>query len=74
MTTHPGYEKPAAEGRGTGNSRNGATGKNILTGSGELEIEVPRDRNGEFDQPLGKKASAGCRASTTRGSRGTRAG
>jgi putative transposase len=55
MTTHLGYEKHAAEVRNTGNSRNGATGKNVLTGSGELEIEVPRDRNGEFDPQLVKK-------------------
>ena len=55
MTSHLGYEKHAAEGRGTGNSRNGATPKNVLTGSGELEIEVPRDRNGEFDPQLVKK-------------------
>ena len=55
MTAHLGYEKHAVEGRGSGNSRNGATGKNVLTGSGELEIEVPRDRNGEFDPQLVKK-------------------
>jgi len=55
MTAHLGYEKHAVEGRGSGNSRNGASAKNVLTGSGELEIEVPRDRNGEFDPQLVKK-------------------
>lgn len=55
MTTHLGYEKHAPEGRNSGNSRNGATGKRVLTGEGELEIEVPRDRNGEFDPQLVKK-------------------
>ena len=29
MTSHVGYERHAAEGRGTGNSRNGATAKNF---------------------------------------------
>ena len=55
MTTHLGYEKHAPEGRNSGNSRNGATGKRVLTGEGELEIEVPRDRNGDFDPQLVKK-------------------
>jgi transposase-like protein len=55
MTTHLGYEKHAPEGRGSGNSRNGATPKSVLTGEGELEIEVPRDRNSEFDPQLVKK-------------------
>jgi transposase-like protein len=55
LTAHLGYEKHAAEGRNSGNSRNGASPKNVLTGSGELEIEVPRDRNGEFDPQLVRK-------------------
>ena len=55
LTSHLGYEKHAVEGRGSGNSRNGVSPKNVLTGSGELELEVPRDRNGEFDPQLVKK-------------------
>jgi len=55
MTAHLGYAKHALEGRNTGNSRNGTTGKSILTGEGELEIEVPRDRRGEFEPQLVKK-------------------
>ncbi len=55
LTAHLGYEKHAAEGRNTGNSRKGTTAKNVLTGSGGLEIEVPRDRAGEFDPQLVKK-------------------
>jgi putative transposase len=55
MTTHLGYEKHAPEGRNPGNSRNGSTPKSVLTGEGELEIEVPRDRNAEFDPQLVKK-------------------
>ncbi|OGT28381.1 MAG: transposase [Gammaproteobacteria bacterium RBG_16_66_13] len=55
MTTPLGYEKHAPEGRNSGNSRNGATLKSVLTGEGELEIEVPRDRNAEFDPQLVKK-------------------
>jgi putative transposase len=55
LTTPLGYEKQAAEGRNTGHSRNGARGKGVLTGAGELEIEVPRDRNGDFEPQRVKK-------------------
>lgn len=55
LTTHLGYEKHATEGRNTGNSRNGTSPKGVLTGAGDLEIEVPRDRNGEFEPQLVKK-------------------
>jgi putative transposase len=55
MTDHLGYEPRAAEGRNTGNSRNGKTDKTIQTESGEVDIEVPRDRDGSFDPKLVKK-------------------
>jgi len=52
MTEHLGYEKHASEGRNGGNSRNGKTSKRIKTGNAELEIEVPRDREGDFEPTL----------------------
>ena len=52
ITSHLGYEKHATAGRNSGNSRNGATPKGVLTSAGEHEIEVPRDRNGEFEPQL----------------------
>lgn len=55
MTHHLGYEKHAAEGRNTGNSRNGKSSKTIKTGSGTIEIEVPRDRNSQFQPVLVEK-------------------
>jgi putative transposase len=55
MTEHLGYEKHAADGRGSGNSRNGKTTKRLIDGDGELEISVPRDRNGEFEPQLVRK-------------------
>ena len=55
MTDHLGYELRAAEGRNTGNSRNGRTEKTIQTESGEVDIEVPRDRDASFDPKLVKK-------------------
>jgi putative transposase len=51
MTHHLGYDKHAIEGHPTGNSRNGKSKKTVKTGNGAIEIEVPRDRNSEF-QPL----------------------
>lgn len=41
MTEHLGYEKHAAAGRGSGNSRNGTSEKTLKTESGEMPIEVP---------------------------------
>ncbi len=44
-----GYEKHDPEGNNSGNSRNGYTSKKLKSSDGELEIQVPRDRNSEFD-------------------------
>jgi len=52
MEEHPGYPQYAAEGRGSGNSRNGSTGKTVRGDFGEVEIETPRDRNGDFDPKI----------------------
>src|SRR5438445_458220 len=52
LTEHLGYEKGDPTGRGSGNSRNGASAKRILTEEGELEIAVPRDRAGSFEPQL----------------------
>lgn len=55
MTEHLGYEKHAAAGRNTGNSRNGTSEKTLKTDAAEIPIEVPRDRNGTFEPLLVKK-------------------
>jgi len=52
MTHHLGYEKHAPEGRNTGNSRNGKTSKTVKTGSGEIELDIPRDRASKFEPML----------------------
>lgn len=52
LTEHLGYEKHAAEGRNGGNSRNGRGRKRVKTDTGEVEIEVPRDRDGSFEPQL----------------------
>lgn len=52
LTTHLGYEKHAAEGRRSGNSRNGASSKRLKGEFGTVEIAVPRDRSGSFEPQL----------------------
>lgn len=52
MEEQLGYAKYAPEGRGSGNSRNGSTSKRVRGEFGEIEIETPRDRNGEFEPKL----------------------
>ena len=49
MTDHLGYEKHSKEGENSGNSRNGDYPKTLKTNLGEITLNVPRDRNGEFD-------------------------
>ncbi len=54
--THPlGYEKHNAAGDNSGNSRNGTTPKTMRGKRGQLQIDVPRDRNSEFEPQLVKK-------------------
>jgi putative transposase len=55
LTHHLGYEKHAVEGHHTGNSRNGKGKKTVKTGSGEIEINIPRDRKGDFKPILIEK-------------------
>jgi putative transposase len=47
-----GYEKHDVSGRNSGNSRNGSSRKKIKTEDSEVEVQVPRDRNGEFEPQL----------------------
>jgi len=52
MSVHLGYDKHAPVGRGSGNSRNGATAKTLQGEFGEIELHTPRDRNGEFEPKI----------------------
>jgi putative transposase len=52
LNHHLGYEKHAAEGRGSGNNRNGKSLKKVQGDFGAVEIEVPRDRNGTYDPKI----------------------
>ena len=55
MDEHLGYEKNSVMGNNIGNSRNGYGKKTISSDYGECEIEVPRDRNGEFEPKVIEK-------------------
>jgi putative transposase len=55
LTHHLGYEKYEAEGRNTGNSRNGHYPKKLKTRLGELEFSIPRDRTATFEPQLIEK-------------------
>jgi putative transposase len=55
MTGHLGYDKHDPAGRGSGNSRNGSTGKRVLTDVGAVDLAVPRDRNGTFEPQIVRK-------------------
>lgn len=57
LTEELGYERYQAEGRNSGNSRNGHYRRKMRTSGGDAEIRVPRDRNSEFDSELLKKNS-----------------
>lgn len=49
MTDHLGYPKHDTAGHHTGNSRNGYSAKTLKGEQGALTLDVPRDRNGEFE-------------------------
>jgi len=50
-----GYEKRDSTNKETENRRNGHTSKTVRSEYGEIELEIPRDRNGEFEPLIVKK-------------------
>ena len=50
-----GYSRYDYKNKDTDNSRNGHSSKTLKTSFGEVEVEVPRDRKGEFDPVILKK-------------------
>jgi putative transposase len=57
LTDHLGYEKGDPAGRGSSNSRNGATPKTVSTEVGEIALNTPRDRAGSFEPRLVPKGA-----------------
>ena len=52
MSQHLGYENNERREKETTNRRNGYTKKNVKTSAGEVEIQVPRDREASFEPKL----------------------
>ena len=57
MSAHLGHEKYEYTDSQKYNYRNGVSSKNIHSSSGDFRIEVPRDRNGDFDPIIVEKGS-----------------
>ena len=55
MEAHLGYAPNDATGNNSGNSRNGKTKKRVRSTNGDVELNIPRDRNGSFDPKLVRK-------------------
>ncbi|MET3682424.1 transposase-like protein, partial [Alkalibacillus flavidus] len=50
LTSYLAYEPYDRQGFNSGNSRNGFYDRTFKTEYGELQLRIPRDRNGEFEQ------------------------
>jgi len=57
MNGHLGYEKGDPAGHGSGNSRNGSNVKSVITNSGSVQLNVPRDRAGTFEPKIVPKGA-----------------
>lgn len=55
MDEHLGYSKHSSVGDNSGNSRNGYSSKTVKSGLGHAKIQIPRDRNGEFEPNVIRK-------------------
>jgi putative transposase len=49
MTEHLGHERRDPAGRGSGNNRNGGYTKTVSTEIGDVDVFMPRDREGSFE-------------------------
>ena len=57
LTDHLGYDKNDPKGDGSGNSRNGKSKKRLKGDHGDIDLELPRDREGTFEPQIVKKVS-----------------
>lgn len=55
MESHLGYAKHDPGGKNSGNSRNGKSRKSVRSVHGDIDLDVPRDREGSFEPQLVKK-------------------
>jgi putative transposase len=75
LTHYLGYGKgeapEQAEGQRLANYRNGSSKKTLLSEGGKLEIDIARDRTGEFEPQFIRKGQSALGASIPRSSRCT---
>jgi len=57
LDSHLGYDKHSKRGNNSGNSRNGTNKKRLKSEFGDIDINVPRDRNSSFDPQILPKRS-----------------
>jgi len=55
LSDHLGYDVGDPAGSGSGNSRNGTTPKRLMTETGHVDLDVPRDRSATFDPQTVRK-------------------
>ncbi len=55
LNEHLGYEKHSSKGKETKNARNGYSHKTVISNDGEIDLDIPRDRNGSFEPIVVKK-------------------
>ena len=55
MADHLGYSKYDYRNKETDNSRNGHSSKTMHTSYGDMDVAIPRDRNGDYEPQLIKK-------------------
>lgn len=55
MDDELGYSKYNYANKDTDNSRNGYSKKNVVSSMGRINLDIPRDRNGEFEPQVVKK-------------------
>jgi len=53
LDDHLGYDRHQSS--STRNNRNGYSSKTLITEDGSFEIDIPRDRDGDFEPQLVKK-------------------
>src|SRR5438067_13043540 len=74
MTGHLGYDKHDPAGRGSGNNRNGSTGKTVLTDVGAVDLAVPGTATAASSRRSSARARPAWRGSTSGSSRCMRGG
>ena len=57
LDTELGYKKNSQESKTTDNRRNGSYPKTVTSSMGEIELNIPRDRKGEYEPELIPKGS-----------------